>query len=155
MMKNIWIAAAITGADQLIKYLIRLCPAGYSFSVLPGILRITPCKNSGAAFSLFSGHTLFLIICSLMLMTGVVVFVWKAMNLTCPARTACACLIGGGLSNMLDRICLGGVTDYFELLLFSFPVFNLADIAITFSVAGLLIMTLTGTLERPTGEEHG
>ena len=155
MIKNVLIAITITGIDQLVKCLIRQLPLGFSCTVLPGILNLRHCTNSGAAFSLLSGQTLLLVLCSLLLMTGIALFVWRMMNLTEAAYTACACLIGGGLSNMLDRVCFGGVTDYIETVLFSFPVFNLADIVITVSISVLLMMTLTGKLERPTGEMHG
>ena len=155
MMKNVLIVGAIIGIDQLVKGMIRHIPEGVSFFVLPGVVRITHCINTGAAFSMLSGHTLLLIIGSLLLMVGIAVFVWQKMNLTDAARTACACLLGGGISNLLDRICMGGVTDYIELLLFSFPVFNLADVAITTSIAVLLMMTLTGRLEIDTGDNHG
>lgn len=155
MIKNVLIAITVTGIDQLVKCLIRRLPIGFSCPMLPGVVRLRHCTNSGAAFSLLSGQTMLLIVCSLLLMTSIALFVWRMMNLTAAARAACACLIGGGLSNMLDRVCFGGVTDYIELVLFSFPVFNLADIAITVSIAVLMMMTLTGKLERPTGEEHG
>lgn len=155
MMKNIGIAAAIVSIDQLVKYAIRRCPEGVSYEFLPGFIRITHCTNSGAAFSLFSEYNIFLLVCSILIMIGVLAFVCRKMRLTSAAQSACACLIGGGIGNLLDRVFLGGVTDYLELLLFSFPVFNIADIAITLSAALLMIMTFTGKIEAVTGEEHG
>ena len=44
-------------------------------------------------------------------------------------------MIGGGLGNMIDRITQGYVVDMFELTLFEFPVFNLAD---CFLVVGII-----------------
>ena len=77
------------------------------------------------------------------------------MRLTRTAQTAICCMIGGGVGNLIDRIVYAGVTDYIRLLLFDFPVFNLADIAITGSGVVLLILILMGKLEQTTGEEHG
>lgn len=154
-MKNIIIAATIIGMDQLAKCCIRYLPIGVSCFELSGILRITHYTNTGAAFSIFSEHTMLLAAASLLLMTGIVIFAWRKMNLTKAALSAYACLIGGGLSNLVDRICFGGVTDYIEMSMISFPVFNLADVAITLSIAALLLMTLMGKLEITTGEDHG
>ena len=64
-------------------------------------------------------------------------------------------MIGGGVGNLIDRIAYAGVTDYIRLLLFDFPIFNLADMAITGSIAVLLILLLTGRLEETTGEKDG
>lgn len=45
-------------------------------------------------------------------------------------------LIGGGLSNLLDRHLQGGVVDFFDVQVW--PIFNLADVAITLGVIGLV-----------------
>lgn len=147
MMKNVILAAVVACADQLIKCVIRQYPSGHTFIVVPGLLRITHCTNKGAAFSILSGYTPLLIALSLLLMMGIVWVVFRKMHLTSAAQATCACLLGGGLGNLTDRICFGGVTDYIELLFFSFPVFNLADVAITISIAVLLVMTTLGKLE--------
>lgn len=147
MMKNIILVASIAGADQMIKCLIRQYPSGHTFINIPGLLRITHCTNKGAAFSILSGNALLLIGVSLLLMLGIVWLICREMHLRNAARVACLCLLGGGVGNLIDRICFGGVTDYIELLFFSFPVFNLADISITISISVLLAMTMLGKLE--------
>ena len=54
-----------------------------------------------------------------------------------PVRTAAALLIlGGGVGNIIDRIANGYVVDMFDLLLFDYPVFNLAD---CFVVVGVIL----------------
>ncbi|KAB2913592.1 MAG: signal peptidase II [Hyphomicrobiaceae bacterium] len=49
-------------------------------------------------------------------------------------------VMGGALSNAVDRVLLGGVADFFSLhaLGFYWYVFNIADVAIVAGVAGLL-----------------
>ena len=53
--------------------------------------------------------------------------------------TALALLAGGALGNLLDRLRLGAVIDYIDLAVW--PVFNLADVAVTLG-AGLLVLIL-------------
>lgn len=154
-MKSILIAIIVFVMDQLIKCGIRRYPIGVTCCELSGLMRVTHYTNTGAAFSMFSDHTAFLIMISLLLMTGIGLFVWRKMKLTNAARVAFACMIGGGLSNLLDRICFGGVTDYIELEMIAFPVFNLADAAITLSIAAMLILVLMEKVEISTGENHG
>ena len=79
----------------------------------------------------------------------------RNLHLTKPAWMAVACLAGGGIGNLLDRLLYSGVTDYIRLQFIDFPVFNLADIAITGSVSVLLILLASDTLEIPTEDEHG
>lgn len=153
MIKNVLISVAIVVTDQLAKCVIRCSPRGFSRELIPGFMRITHCMNSGAAFSFLSGQTALLIVCSLLLMTGILLLVCRKMSLTAAAQSVCASIIGGGISNLLDRLLFGGVTDYLEFTCIDFPVFNIADIAITLSIITLLMMTFTGRLET-TGEKH-
>ena len=83
----------------------------------------------------------------LILLCAILVVMTRYIHLTRPARTALACLLGGGIGNLIDRLIYGGVTDYIHLLFIDFPVFNLADIAITLSFSALLYLMITKRLE--------
>lgn len=155
MKKTIWLPALIVLADQGIKAVVRSYPEGRLLFRLPGVLEITHAVNTGAAFSLLSGKTTLLAVLSAVLLIGVLLFVNRTMCLTTPAAVAFSCLLGGGAGNLIDRIALGGVTDYIRILMFRFPVFNLADAAITLSIGVLIVLLMIGKLEEPTGEEHG
>lgn len=54
-------------------------------------------------------------------------------------RPALALLAGGATGNLIDRLRVGAVIDYVDLSVW--PVFNLADVAVTVG-AGLLVLTL-------------
>ena len=151
----VWITALFLVLDQAIKAYVRTIPTGQTFFTIPGFLSLTHCVNTGAAFSILSGKTLFLAMLSVFLLGTIYVFVCREMRLTAPARLALSCMIGGGVGNLLDRVLFGGVTDYVRLLFVSFPVFNLADIGITVAIAVLMVMLLTDTLEESSEEKHG
>lgn len=155
MKKTIWLSALIALADQGIKMLVRTSERGETLLRLPGLLEITHDVNTGAAFSMLSGYTPLLAALSAALLLGIMLFIHRAMHLTAPARIALACLLGGGIGNLIDRILYGAVTDYIRILPFRFPIFNLADIAITVSVGALVVLLLMDKLEENTGEEHG
>ena len=59
--------------------------------------------------------------------------------------------IGGALSNAVDRLLYGAVADFFHFpwQQYSFYIFNLADVAITFGVL-LLILDVVGIGRKQT-----
>lgn len=155
MKKLLCISVPVAAMDQIVKAIIRRQAQGQSLFELSGIVAITPSFNTGAAFSMLSGQPVFLAVVSGALLLALCLYTHRAMHLTRAAETALCFMIGGGAGNLIDRIVYAGVTDYIRLLLFDFPVFNLADMAITGSIAVLLILLLTGKLEYTTGEDHG
>lgn len=149
------IGVPVVAADQVIKAVIRRQALGQTIFEIPGVVDITPSFNTGAAFSLLSGQPILLAAVSAVLLLALCSYAARHIRLTRAAETALGFMVGGGVGNLIDRIAYAGVTDYIRLLLFDFPVFNLADMAITGSIAVLLILLLTGKLEETTGEEHG
>ena len=155
MKKYGWIAIVVAALDQIIKGYVRNMPLGRTFFEIENLVSLTHCTNTGAAFSILSGKTMFLSVLSLLLLGVIYVYAVSKLQLTPPARIALACILGGGIGNLLDRLFFGGVTDYIRLLIIDFPVFNLADIAITGAVGGLMILLFTDTLEESSEENHG
>ena len=155
MKRLICIGVPVIAADQAIKAVIRRQTPGQTIFEIPGVVAITPSFNTGAAFSLLTGQPMLLAVISAVLLLAFCLYVARRIRLTRAAETALCCLVSGGVGNLIDRIAFAGVTDYIRLLLFDFPVFNLADMAITGSIAVLIILLLTGKLENTAGEEDG
>ncbi|MCS7134374.1 MAG: signal peptidase II [Candidatus Pacearchaeota archaeon] len=101
-------------------------------------------KNYGAAFSLFSGFpwiNLILVTIGLFLLAVVCFFYFKTEEKS--LRIALALIFAGTLSNTLDRIFLGYVTDYFTFSFWkNFPTFNIADLTNTAGVILLIVSLL-------------
>ena len=150
-----WIVVVLAALDQMIKAYVRTIPHGYTFFELPGWVSLTHCVNTGAAFSMLSGRALFLTLVSVVLMCALCFYMHTRMHLSKAAYAALACVLGGGLGNLVDRVIFGGVTDYIRLLFIDFPVFNLADIAITCAIGILMILLITDKLEENSEEMHG
>jgi signal peptidase II len=127
-------------ADQAAKALIEanLVP-GEQVDVL-GPLELTLAHNRGVAFGLASDGGALLI--ALTVAALVVVGVLFARD---PARpgmwVAIGLLAGGALGNLVDRVRVGEVTDYIDLL--GWPPFNLADVAVTLGVVVLALSYLS------------
>ena len=142
------IACLICALDQAIKSGIRSLPEHVPFFTIPGILELTRYTNTGAAFSILTGHSVFLALLSSLLLGAMIIVMLKSIQLCSEVRVTLSVLVGAGAGNLLDRILFGGVTDYIRLLSIPFPVFNLADICITVSVAVLSYCIITGRLDR-------
>lgn len=155
MKRTVFLIPVLAGVDQLIKVFIRHWPENNAIFAVEPIFEITHTTNTGAAFSLLSGHPSLIAFCSLCLIIILAFSVLRTMHLTPSAELAVICLFSGGIGNLIDRLLFGGVTDYIRLLFIGFPIFNFADILITLSIALLLILLLTGKLEKRTGEKDG
>lgn len=140
-------ALGVLAADQLIKHAVRETPLGCVLLRIPGVLEITHCVNTGAAFSVLEGRTVLLAVLSVLLLAALIVFFCRSPWRKTGERLALGALAGGGLGNLVDRVVFGGVTDYIRLRFIPFPVFNLADICITCSILYLMLGLLTGRLD--------
>ncbi len=128
---------ALVGCDQLLKsWTVHHLALGESTAFLPGFMQLTRVHNYGAAWSSFSGKTAMLIAVTVALMIAVAYLLIRRI-VRHPLGVAAAVLIlGGGVGNIIDRIVHGYVVDMFDLLLFDYPVFNLAD---CFVVVGVIL----------------
>ena len=137
------ITALIVVADFLTKYFIKNNIAlGNVFFSVPKLVDLTYVQNRGAAFSMFSGRVPVLSLISIAFCIGVIVYwvVKKPKNpLLC---TALAMMFGGALGNAVDRIFYGFVVDFIAVRFIDFPVFNVADMAITIGAALVIIYVI-------------
>ena len=131
-MPFIVIASLIFILDHSIKILVdKTMVVNQSIPVLNNILSITYVQNRGAAFGLFWGSTLILIIVGFLAILGIIYFhehIAKNSLLQFPL----AFLLGGSLGNIVDRLFRSYVVDYIDFHFW--PVFNLADIMINLGV---------------------
>lgn len=125
-------------ADQATKVLVEArLPLGVSIPLIPGILTLTHMRNRGIAFSLLGGIPL-LVPAAIALTLLFLLFYNKARWSRRPeTQAALALLCGGAIGNLIDRLRLGAVIDYIGVA--TWPVFNLADAAVTAGAALLLL----------------
>lgn len=112
--------------------------------VIDGFFNITYVRNTGVAFGIFSSISSPLKALFLSLFTGAAVIVVIIYSLRSPVTNrllqfALACIMGGALGNLYDRIAYGYVIDFLEIHAGSYywPAFNIADSAISIGVVML------------------
>ncbi len=132
--------------DQVSKYLVQLnlSPVGTSVPVIDGLLQLTNVHNTGAAWGMLDGFR-WLFIPMTLIVAAVLVYVIIRFNkkLTVFSRITLALLFAGAIGNFIDRVLLTYVRDFLDITpLFSFPVFNVADSALSIGCVMLVIDAL-------------
>ena len=131
--------------DQAIKiFLSNNVELNQSIPIIKNFFSITLVHNTGAAFSIFTGNTIFLILIGVICVIAISLYIKKMENLSDLDMYIYSLLIGGVLGNLIDRIVHGYVIDYlsFNFCGYYFPIFNFADICIVVSIGLIIINTI-------------
>lgn len=136
---KLWAAVlSLIGLDQVTKWVIRQNLAlGESIPVIPSVMSFTYIENPGAAFGILAGSRVLFIVLTLALLTLLVWYRSQLAKQYLLLDGAAVLIIAGALGNLLDRLVKGSVTDFFDFHFF--PIFNIADIAVTCGV-GLMVV---------------
>ena len=122
--------------DQGSKYLLGL----QDQVLIPGILEISYTRNQGISMGLFSSGSIPVTILSAAVCIGLTIFVIRRKDICRLKSVFAGMIVGGGIGNLIDRIRLGYVTDFLNLLFIRFYVFNLADV---FIVSGAILLAVS------------
>lgn len=145
------LAAVAVALDQWIKYLVETRLLMHEqVDILP-FLALFRTFNTGVAFSMFSsfGDT-GLIVVSLAVIAFVLYLARHTTSAQVAARIGFTLVIGGAVGNLIDRAVYGHVIDYiyFHTPVWSFAIFNLADVFITLGAVLVLLDEFVGWKRR-------
>lgn len=120
---------------------------GDAVNVIPRFINFIYVKNTGAAWGIFAGRPVFLIIISLIVIGLLITYYVLRVKKTDKHSSvlfgiSMGLIVGGCLGNMIDRIAFGYVRDFINFQFIDFPVFNFADIALTFGMIILVVYFL-------------
>jgi len=131
------ISAAAIAADQLTKQVVSARLSLDDEVHVLGPLSIHHVQNSGIAFGLFSSATSLVIMLTALAVAWMLWFFARSGARHPILPVSLGLVIGGSISNLVDRVRLGHVTDFLDLRFW--PAFNLADSFIVIGVAILLV----------------
>jgi len=118
--------------DQLTKYLISTFKPNLDLV----LLKIHYLTNTGAGFSILTGKTWILAIISLIVIIGLIYY-YKDIPKQKTPQLLFALFLGGAIGNFIDRALRNYVIDFIDFGWW--PAFNIADMALTISVVGLIL----------------
>ena len=137
-----WIAAAVLIADRVTKMLAGNIPEEGSV-LIPGVVGLKYTQNTGAAFSMLSGHPWLLGVLSLAVII-VFFFLLRGKKAAPMMRTGLMMMLGGAAGNMIDRFATGYVPDMINMLFVDFAIFNVADMFLCIGCALAALRLLKG-----------
>ena len=110
--------------DQITKFIVRTSFALYeSHPLIKNVFHLTYIQNTGIAWGMFKNGRI----------------IPENRRFT-PIRVCLVFLVSGAIGNMIDRISLHYVVDFFDFRLINFPIFNVADIYVTVSMIVLILL---------------
>lgn len=131
---------AVLAVDRITKHLAQdvLSQTGAQ-TVWPGVLGWHYARNTGAAFSAFDGFGAVLSAVTALIILLAAVWYLKHPRCNGFLASGLTLLIAGGLGNLYDRLTLGYVIDFIEVLFVRFAIFNVADVAVVCGTICLVI----------------
>lgn len=142
---DIIIMAVLIGLDQFTKYLavihLKDKPA---YKIINGILELNYLENRGAAFGMLQNQIVFFIFVEVIVLSVIAYILYKTPVHKKYNRMhmLLSLIAAGAIGNMIDRIRLDYVVDFIYIVLINFPIFNLADIYVSFSTVILVLALL-------------
>lgn len=134
-------------ADQYSKLLVQQdMIIGQSIPIIQRIFHFTYVQNTGGAFGILRGRTNLFIVVSIMVILFIVYFMLKEEKKDTFIKIVFSGVLGGAISNLIDRMRLGYVVDFIDFQVW--PVFNIADSAISVGLV-LLLLRLFFRKEKP------
>ncbi len=135
----LFVSIAVLVLDQITKNLaLKHMYAGQSIPLIENTFHLTFIQNTGIAFGLFQNSNFFFLITSLAIMLGVIYVLLHTPKGEKSTHALLGMVLGGAMGNIVDRIFLGYVVDFLDFRIW--PVFNVADSAITIAIIGLIIV---------------
>jgi signal peptidase II len=132
------VAAAVLAADQLTKVIAAAyLPSGDSVRLAGDWIQLTLTYNTSSAFGLVSSPALLVAAGGAVSLAVLAYTIWGPLDASPRRRLPLGLVLGGSLGNLVDRTRTGAVVDFVDLQVW--PVFNLADVAITVGVALLML----------------
>ncbi|MBG9988193.1 signal peptidase II [Aerococcaceae bacterium DSM 111176] len=142
MLVTILTIIILVFCDQFLKiYIHNQFQPNETMTIIEDVINFTYIRNDGAGWGILSGQRTFFIIITLIIVIILIRIIIKNKDKSWIQLIWIGMIIAGAIGNLIDRILLGYVVDMFHLIFIDFPVFNIADMALTVGIIGLIIVT--------------
>lgn len=135
--------------DLVSKQLVTdITITGEDIEVIPKLLTFTYSENTGASFGMFSDHTIYLTIFSVIVALGMAIYLFMAKRAHPLMQVSLVLFLSGALGNIYDRIALGYVRDFIDytitktLFNYQFAICNFADLVLFVGCTLMIVFML-------------
>ncbi|PIU83203.1 MAG: signal peptidase II [Elusimicrobia bacterium CG06_land_8_20_14_3_00_38_11] len=144
--KSIIIIFAVFISDQITKYfIVKNFYLGESAVVIENVFHITYITNTGTAFGMFQKYGNILLVFSVVAIILILILVFKQKTHSLTHSLALSLILGGAFGNLFDRLFRGKIIDFLDFRIW--PIFNIADSAIT---VGIIILFIHSIIAKKT-----
>lgn len=145
LLFDVFFLLLLVAADQYTKYIaVQRLKNQPAYSIINGVLEFNYLENRGAAFGMLQNQKVFFVFVSVIFLC-VIAYVLVKMPPEKKYNRIHVLLVmiaSGAIGNLIDRLRLDYVVDFIYIVLINFPIFNVADMYVTFSTALLIIQVL-------------
>ncbi|WP_342525887.1 signal peptidase II [Chryseomicrobium sp. FSL W7-1435] len=141
------IAFIIISVDQWTKWLVvQHMQLGERIALVDPYLGLLSHRNRGAAWGMLEGQMWIFFIVTTVVVIGIIYYFHKHATNQPLFQLGLMILLGGAIGNFIDRLFRGEVVDFVDVLIpvinYDFPIFNVADAALTVGVVLIFIFIL-------------
>lgn len=145
---NVWkfygLAAFFIALDQWTKWLVvKNMSLGERIILWDPYLALLSHRNKGATWGILQGKIGFFTIVTIIVIIGIIYYFHKEAKGKPMFQVGLMLLLGGAIGNFIDRLWRGEVVDFVDVLIpiinYDFPIFNVADAALTIGVIIIII----------------
>ncbi|MCG3090173.1 signal peptidase II [Sporosarcina cyprini] len=138
------IAIVVILLDQLTKWLVvKNMELGEKITIWDPYIGLLSHRNRGAAWGMLEGQMWLFYVVTLLVVVGIIYFFQKEGKTNRLFAISLMFLLGGAIGNFIDRIWRKEVVDFVDVLIpvinYDFPIFNVADAALTIGVVLIII----------------
>ncbi len=115
-----------------------------AFNIINGVLELNYLENKGAAFGMLQNQKFFFVFVAVIVLGVIAYILYKTPDTKkyYIMHVLLTLIAAGAIGNMIDRICLDYVVDFIYIVLINFPIFNVADMYVSFATAILVFVLL-------------
>lgn len=151
------IALFVIVLDQVTKWtVVRNMEIGESISIVDNFFYLTSHRNTGAAWGILAGQMWLFYIITLIVVAGIIYYMQTQAKGKPLFQVSLSFILGGAIGNFIDRLFRKEVVDFLDTYIFGydFPIFNIADSALTIGVI-LLFIQIFKEERREKVKAHG
>lgn len=143
---GLFISTVLIFLDQITKVLaVKHLKDQTPFIIWENVFELRYLENRGAAFGIMQGQKVFFVIFTSIALVGILWFYLKRIPFEKKyffLEIISVLLFSGAIGNLIDRVRLNYVIDFFYFKLIDFPIFNVADIYVTVAAFAMFILGL-------------
>lgn len=132
----------IVGGDQLTKLIVdHTLQLGGGYTIIEDFFYFTYSRNAGGAWGILQGRMTLFYLVSIIATIGIGYYFVQSHAYQKLTRFGLVLVLSGAVGNLIDRVLFNYVRDFIDFIIlgYNFPIFNVADMAITIGIALIII----------------